>query len=162
MISKWLRRSGRANASVEFALITSLFVVPLLLGASDFVSIIAAQAQLNTALEALYYYGVTNPGGAISNTSSIITAINANSDFQMSVASQSLSYVCYTTQTSASTAPSFGTSSSSNNCSSGQTTMTYANYKLTTNVTLPVKLPGLSNPLPLSASGSIQVATKNN
>jgi hypothetical protein len=40
--------------------------------------------------------------------------------------------------------------------------MTFANYTLTASVALPIKLPGLSNPLSLTASGSVQIGTKNN
>jgi Flp pilus assembly protein TadG len=149
-----LKRTARGNVAVEFALITALFVLPLLLGASDFVSIIAAQAQLNTALQALYYYAATNQSvGTTTNTSAILSAINSNSDFQLTLSSQTTSYMCYST---AATAPTF-TANANANCGSGNTAMTFANYTLTTNVSLPIKLPGIANPLPLSASGSVQV-----
>lgn len=154
-----LKRSARGNVAVEFALITALFVLPLLLGAADFVSIIAAQAQLNTGLQALYYYAVTNQGnGTSADANAILAAINSNSNFQLTLGSSSTSYMCYATT---SATPTF-TANANSNCGAGNTTMTYANYTVSTNVSLPVKLPGLSNPLPLSASGKVQVATANN
>ena len=160
----WLKRTARANVAVEFALITALFTLPLLLGAADFVSIIAAKAQLNTALQALYYYAVTSPGTAATasgNEASIIATINANSDFQITAPSTAaspmtefLTYSCYST---AASPLSFTPPSTTDSCTSSQVTMTFANYTLTTKLTLPVPLPGLSNPLTLSASGSIQI-----
>lgn len=167
----WLLRAAKAEVAVEFALITALFVLPLFLGAADFVTIIAAQQQLNTGLQALYYYGVTQgpstPANAANTGASyagnILTLINANSDFQLSFAATSpayLSYLCYTT---GGTPPSSDAGASTTLCStSGTTTMTFANYSITTSAKLPIKLPGFANPLPLSASGYVQISTKNN
>lgn len=170
-----LGRPAKANISVEFALITALFTLPLLLGAADFVTLIAAQAQLNTALQALYFYGETNPADAAalgSDTTDlgyIIHTINANSDFQISLSTTAppvLTYACYQTPTAPGTVatPSApNASASANNCSkSGYTVLTYANYALKARVPLIVPLPGLGNPFTESASGYVQISAKNN
>lgn len=173
MIRNWFQRRDKGNVAVEFALITALFTLPLLLGAVDFVTIIAAKAQLNTALQALYYFAVNNPTDAIDGSTSyvagtggIIPTINSNSDFQLSVTTQQLEYSCYTTGTTASeaTAPSVSALSTTDCSAAGNTTMTFANYVLTASVPLPISfyMLGLNNPMQLSASGSVQIATKNN
>jgi Flp pilus assembly protein TadG len=170
MIRNWFTRAAKGNVSVEFALITALFVLPLLLGASDFVSIIAAQAQLNTALQALYYYGVSNPNFATTTgtgayATQIINLINTNSNYQITLATPSMTYACFSTTTTAgtvSTPSAPNASNTANGCSaSGQTTLSYANYSISTKVSLPVPLPGFSNPMPMSASGYVQISTTN-
>jgi Flp pilus assembly protein TadG len=165
----WRRRQGRkASVSVEFALISVLFLLPLAAGALDFICIINAQAQLNTALQALLYYSWSNTSAALSNTSTttesaeiaLINAINGASTFSITLVSgtvagsySNLAYECVST----STAPYTITPSASASCSSS-TLETYVQFKVTTKVNLPFPLPlNLANPLTLSASGSAQV-----
>ncbi len=90
-----LEKSRRkASITVEFALVATFILLPLLAGGADFLTIITAQAQLNTALQALYDYAWTNPSAAQANTNSstvsaqntIIAAINGASAFHLTLA----------------------------------------------------------------------------
>jgi len=122
------RASGRrASASVDFALTASLFMLPMLLGSADFLCVISAQAQLNTALQSLYYFAYTNPTSANSTTDAgyIITLINSASVTKITLpatmssgtANASISYGCFTP-------PSTTITYQTTACSSGQTQQT--------------------------------------
>lgn len=164
-----LFRNGKANVAVEFALVSVFFLLPLIGGAVDFVIALPAQAQLNTALQALYYFALNNAGNSNSVSSAyagdIISKINTASTNQLSmpatqtingssVANPVFTYACYTVNGST---PTFTTpSANSAACTGSQTTMTYVNYKVTTTVSLPVPLPGIGSSWTLTASGSVQ------
>ena len=166
MLQRFLHNRAGA-AAVEFAIVGGLFLVPLLLASADFVSVISAQSQLNTALQALYYFGVTNKAHATNATeaATIITAINSGSVFKLSlpatmtvngsaVSNPSYTYVCYTTKA---TPPSFAAPSTTNNCSASQTAIFFGNYKVTATIVLPFPSPMLHSPLTLSAQGAVQI-----
>ncbi len=154
---RWSGLGRRASASVEFALISLFFLIPLFAGGADFVEIMSTQAQLNTALQSLYYFGYTNPTAASDSASitTIINAINANAVHQVATATGNgtVTYTCVTTTvTNANTtgvAP----------CTSAQTRQTFVSYSLTSSVSLTMSLAtiGLHNPLSLAASGKVQV-----
>jgi len=153
-------KSRGGNASVEFALVASFVLLPLLLGATDFLPVISAQAQLNTALQSLYYFAFTNPASASNATYAgyIVSLINQGSIFQISLpatmssgaANASVSYGCFTPPSSAIT---YQTSP----CPVGETQQTLVSYQVKTTIALPFPLPGLANPFPLSATGKVQV-----
>jgi Flp pilus assembly protein TadG len=155
-----LRQSRAGNASVEFALVASFVLLPFGLGATDFLSIISAQAQLNTALQSLYYFAYTNPTAANNTTYAgyIISLINQSSIYQISLpatmssgaANASLSYGCFTP-------PSTTITYQSTTCPTGQTQQTLVSYQVSTTVALPFPLPGFANPMPLTATGKVQV-----
>jgi Flp pilus assembly protein TadG len=174
-LRRHLAKKARAAVAMEFALITVFFLVPLLGGAADFVIVMPAQAQLNTALQALYSMALSNTGASnistatnTTYTSEIITKINNASVNQLSmpatmtingtsVANPSLTYVCYTT---ASATPNFtAPSTSAAACSGTQTTLTLVNYKVSTTVSLPIPIPGIGTSWTLSAQGFIQLAS---
>jgi hypothetical protein len=160
MLIRRLAAARRASASVDFALTATLLLTPLLLGSADFLAIISAQAQLNTALQSLYYFAYTNPSAANNTTDAgyIVTLINAASLYKITLpatmssgaANASISYGCFTP-------PSTTITYQATACSSGQTQQTLVTYQVTTSVSLPFPIPALSNPLPLSASGTVQV-----
>ena len=162
-LRRLLRRGRRASVAVEFALVTSFFLLPLALGASDFVIIITAQAQLNTALQALYYFAWTNPLTAdnLTQLQQIITAINSASVYQVTLPATtssgavngSFSYACVTPGAT----PTFTAVTGPGLCTSTQVQQTYVSYALTTTLGLPIKLPGLPAPFTLSSNGKIQV-----
>jgi Flp pilus assembly protein TadG len=149
-----LRTLGnRGSVAVEFALISSLFLLPLLLGSSDIVEIISGQAQVNTALQSLYLFAYTNPTNAADTGSlnAIKTAINSASIHQIGFGANNgtLTYDCINSagvQTA---------STSTATCPTGQTKQEFAAYTVTSNVTLSVPL--FTNPFPLSASGTVEV-----
>jgi Flp pilus assembly protein TadG len=155
-----LLRARRASASVEFALVASLLLLPLLLGGADFLAILTAQAQLNTALQSLYYFAYTDPNSANNTTdvNQVVALINGASVFKITmptttssgVANASLSYGCFTP-------PSTSITYQTSQCSATQTQQTLVTYQVSTSVTLPFPLLNLSNPLTLNASGTVQV-----
>ena len=163
-----LNNGRRANVSVEFALVTVLFLLPLVAGAADLICIINARAQLNTALQAMLLYAWSNPAAAQNNTAgtttsaeaAIIAAINtAPSTFHVTLnpgtaagSYSNLSYYCVTSGTPYSVAPS-----ASATCASG-TLQIFTSFTVSTNVTLPFPLPvKLVSPFPVSSTGSAQI-----
>jgi len=165
------RLGRRGSVAVELAFVTTFFLVPLFCGAADFISILNAQAQLNTALQALVYYSWSNTSaaGATSYTSSatttaemaLINAINGAATFHVTLnpgtvvgSYSNLQYFCVTTTTT----PYTITANANATCPSGQTLQTYVQFTVSTKVGLPFPIPlKLTNPLPLSATGSAQV-----
>lgn len=155
-----LRKSRGGNASVEFALVASFVLLPFLLGATDFLSIISAQAQLNAALQSLYYFAYTSPASANNTTYAgyLIALVNKASIYQITLpatmssgaANASISYGCFTP-------PSTTITYQTTACAPTQTQQTLVSYQVNTTVGLPFPLPGLSNPMPLSAAGKVQV-----
>jgi len=65
-------------------------------------------------------------------------------------ANASISYGCFTP-------PSTTITYQSTACTASQTQQTLVTYQVKTTVSLPFPLPALSNPLPLSASGTVQI-----
>ncbi len=160
----------KATAAVELALVFTFFLLPLLLGAADFVGIILGQAQVNTALQALYYFADTNPSSANNGayTQDIVGAINTTSVFQLAlpstlpsgISNSSFTYVCYPTSNASNGAtPTFATPNSTPCLASGKTQITFVNYKVNTAVILPIPLPGIGDVFNASASGAIQIST---
>jgi Flp pilus assembly protein TadG len=154
------RRSDKASASVEFALVASLLLLPLLLGGADFLAILSAQAQLNTALQSLYYFAFTDPTSANNTTdvNQVVSLINSASVFKITLpattssgaTNASLSYGCFTP-------PSTTITYQSTQCSATQTQQTLVTYQVSTSVVLPFPLLKLGNPLTLNATGTVQV-----
>ena len=100
MLIQRFRKSGRkANVTLEFALVAVFLLLPLLAGGADFAVIISGQAQLNTALQALDYFGWTNPASAsnIADLQNIITAIDSGSVYNIPTPAltASISYGCF-------------------------------------------------------------------
>ena len=158
MLIQRFRKSGRkANVTLEFALVAVFLLLPLLAGGADFAVIISGQAQLNTALQALDYFGWTNPASAsnIADLQNIITAIDSGSVYNIPTPAltASISYGCFTLPATASTTIAYQTTT----CSSQQTQQTLVTYKVTTSINLPIPFPGLKSPWPLSATGTVQV-----
>jgi hypothetical protein len=155
-----LRHSIRASASVEFALVAGFLLLPLLLGSCDFLAILTAEAQLNTALQSLYYFAYTNPTEASNLTDAgyVIGLIDKASIFQISLpatmssggANAATSYGCFTPPA---TTITYQTSA----CAATQTQQTLVKYQVSTSVGLPFPLPYLSNPVTLKAAGTVQV-----
>jgi len=156
-------KNRRASVSVELAL-TFLFVLLPLLGAgADGVLLISAQAQLNTALQALDYFAFTNPTAATNTTDTgtdIIGQINNASIYHIifpaitssGVANASLSYGCLTPGQGAATTFAY----QSTPCAANQTQQTFVTYQVKTTVPLLIPLPGYGSSFPLSATGSVQ------
>jgi TadE-like protein len=158
MLIQRFRKSGhKANVTLEFALVAVFLLLPLLAGGADFAVIISAQAQLNTALQALDYFGWTNPTAAsnLSDLQRIITAIDNGSVYNIPTPtlSASISYGCFSLPATALTTIAYQATT----CSSPQTQQTLVTYKVTTSINLPMPFPGLKSPWPLSATGTAQI-----
>jgi Flp pilus assembly protein TadG len=160
LIRRYFAASRSASASVEFALIASFLLLPLALGSADFLSVLSAQSQLNTALQSLYYFAYTSPTSANNATYAgyVISLINNRSIFTITLpatlpsgaANASLSYSCFTP-------PSTVITYQSTTCSATQTQQTLVSYQVKTVITLPFPFFGLPNPMTLSAAGKAQI-----
>ncbi|MDR3520699.1 MAG: hypothetical protein P4L54_03690 [Acidocella sp.] len=161
-------RTRRSSAAVELALVTSFLLLPLFAGASDFVVIITAQAQLNTAMQAIDYFAVTNPTAAsgtagTTNVGYILALINANSVYHVTLPANattslgtfsngSVSYGCFLPPATSTTTPTYQTAT----CPTADTQQTFVTYEVTTSVTLPVPLPTVKSPFSMNATSTIQ------
>jgi Flp pilus assembly protein TadG len=156
LIERLIRRGRRASVAVEFALVSVFLLLPLLAGGSDFVVLLSAQAQLNTALQALDYFGWTNPSAATNTADiqSIISAIDQGSVYNIPTAnlSATTSFGCFS-----SSANPVVITDQTTPCTGTQTQQTLVTYKVTASIFLPLPLPGLKSPFRLSATGTIQI-----
>lgn len=160
MLKRIFHRFGRqANVSVEFALVATLFLLPLYGGAVDMVEYISAKAQLNTALQALYYYALTTPVAATTSadTSAIVTLMS-NSLHPITLAAPVVYYDCISNNSTTVTYVATSPVNTNGGCSSSQTQRTRVTYSVSSSVFLTVPLPFVtSNPFTLKASGTIQL-----
>jgi Flp pilus assembly protein TadG len=160
-----LGRDSKANIAVEFALISVLFLLPLLAVAADSVSLLNARAQLNTTLEAFMYYALANNANAIANvgvTSGstvgevvLLTAINSATTFRVTYSSSTLYYNCVGSTGYQNTALT-PYASGSTPCTNGTypTLARFIQYNLSTTVVLPVPVPlKIVNPVTLRVTG---------
>lgn len=156
-------RNRRGSVSVEFALVSVFILGPLFGGGADFVLIMAAQAQLRTAVQALDYFAWTNPDN-LTDAGFIISLINQQSDYKITLpanlstggANGALSFNCLDQPASASTQQLSVLSSTM--CPPDKTQRTLVTYQVTTSVFLPVPLPGLlRSPETLSATSTVQI-----
>lgn len=183
-----LRQIGRRGSiSVEFALIAVFCLVPLVGGSVDMLEYISAKAQLNTALQTLYYYGLSySPGNTSGNltdpvgTSSspgIITSTNANavvalmnSRFHpLTLTGISITYDCitngattvtYTASTAATTSSVNGVTitGTNNGCAPGTTQRTRVTFTVRSKVTFTMPMPFVTtNPLVLTETSTVQI-----
>ncbi len=149
-----IQRGRQASVTVEFALVASLFLLPLFMGSSDLIILISSRAQLNAAIEALYYFAWTNPTSAADTTqlNEVIAAINASSNYQITQPVVTTSYVCVTPGSP----PKTTSVSGPGLCNSDQIQQTLVTYSVSTTVSLPVPFPGISSPTTQTARGTIQ------
>lgn len=162
--SRWQRvTERRASVSVEFALVSVFFLLPLLLLCWDGMFVFAERYQINTDLHDLYYFAWSNPSEATATASvtNFLTALNSNAIAPVNLPSgfqPSLSYDCL--QSDGSTSPATQSAANSGtqleSCSTG-TLETMATYQLTAIVNLPVPMPGFSGPVILNVGGTIRI-----
>jgi Flp pilus assembly protein TadG len=161
-----LRRRGRrlwhcrrASVSVEFAIVSLLFLLPLLVGSADMIDMISAQAQLNAASQALYSYAWANPTNAAStaNLKAVLALLNDQEFHQLSLASSSVAYNCI--DNNAATPTYASVNSISGQCQSNQTQQVVVSYQVKSTVNLPVPIPFIAGngSLTLTSGGSAQV-----
>jgi hypothetical protein len=157
-----LRRDTAASITVEMALTTCIILIPLFAGGADFLTIIAARAQLNAALNDFYAFSWNNPAQAANTTqlAAILTQLNQRASPQITFPdgkTSGTSYVPTLTYLCA-VPPSATQTSQSTPCPTGDTQQTNISYNLTANITVPAPLPiGLTNPYTLAVSGVVQI-----
>ncbi len=143
-------RARRASASVEFALLATFVLVPMILGCADFIVYLTARAQLNTALQSLYYFAMTNPSNATStaDAGALLTAINARALYKVTLISATAENGCVSSTT--------GVAFQITSCPNGVQQNSAVQYKVQTVFSVPINLVfGLSNPVTLQQSGQI-------
>jgi Flp pilus assembly protein TadG len=156
-----LLRQERANVAIEFAVCAVFLLLPLLAGSADIIVVLSAQAQLNTALQAIDYFAYTNPTSATNATEAgyIVSLINNASNFRVvlpatmtsGLANGATSYGCFSPPANTATVITYQTTA----CAGGQTQLTYVTYQVTATVSLPFPVP-LNNPYSLSATTKVQ------
>ncbi|HVE20919.1 MAG TPA: hypothetical protein VNC39_03015 [Acidocella sp.] len=142
--------------AVEFALLSTFFLLPLFGGSADMVEYISAKAQLNTALQALYYYALTTPpAAATSGDPEGVVALMSSAPHPLTLNSYSLSYSCIS---NAATTVTYTATTAATGCPTGNTERITAAYSVSTTVHFVVPVPFAStNPLTLTDTGVVQI-----
>jgi Flp pilus assembly protein TadG len=154
-MGRGMRRLMRARdgaVAVETALVSSLLLIPLLLGLWDVAQVAMAQAKLDEALQdAITFVAATGS----TSSSSITTAGQAAYGSSISVSS---SEACYCVQTSTTTPTAPTSISCTGTCSSG-TMEQFMSITVSTTVTIPFPVPYLGSTVSLSSTGNAQIGT---
>lgn len=161
-----LRRGGRGSVSVELALVSAFFLVPLILVAGDGLSVLAARSQTYVALRTLYYLAWSQPQpqpAAAIQTGYIDTLLAAYDNgtvwsiARAPDAPPALSYGCLQSDgsTISATAQTAADGSTTETCSAG-TLETDVSYTLRTAVTLPFPLPFVASPVIMEIGGTVR------
>jgi len=151
--------NDRASVSLEFALVSVFFLLPLLLICWDGMVLCAERYQVNADLHDLYYYAWGNPNQAtyFDQVDNVLQATNQYSIaevVQLWGYSPQLSYDCL--QSNGSTSGANQNNDGTYSCSNG-TLETMVTYKLTAQVNLPVPILGFGSTVNLSADGSVRI-----
>ncbi len=150
-----LRRDRRGSVSVELALVSAFFLIPLTLGGWDGLFALAARYQTNAALHTLYYFAWSNPSDA-TNTADLQTLLGAINQTAIAPISLSTNYPrspppeCLQPDGSSTATTSDGT------CPTG-TLETMVTYQITASVDLPFAIPAFSNPITLTTGGTVRI-----
>lgn len=145
----------RGSVSVELALVSAFFLIPLTLGAWDGLFALAARYQTDAALHTLYYFAWSNPNDAtnIQDLQTLLGAINRTAIAPIGMAAtypQTPPQECLQPDGSSTLSASNGT------CPTG-TPETMVTYRLTTSVDLPFAVPGFANPTAITAGGTVRI-----
>ena len=153
-----LRRTGqRGSVTIELALVTALFLLPLTVGSVDMLFVLTQRFQMHRALQSLYFYAWANPNNA-NNHSQVSNALSVaaqNTISNVSLSSLAPSYDCASNQQSSNPSPP---SSNQPSCSSSNPLQTFETYSIQATVNLPVPIPGFASAYPLHLTGTIQVS----
>ena len=155
----------RGSVSLELALVSVLFLVPLLIFTTDGFFVFAAKTQTESALHSLFFYGWSNPGDATNLTAlqEILTEINKHSTITIGFPANfqpQTSYACLDTSSGATQTAQVTTSSNGTTtvtCPSGTDKETLVDYKLTATVPLTLPFPGVPNPMTIDVGGTVRV-----
>lgn len=152
-----------ASVSLELALVSTLFLVPLLIFTTDGFFAFAAKTQTESALQSLFFYGWSDPTDATDLTSlqKILNEVNQHSTIRISFAPNyqpQYSYACLTDSgdTVAAQSTSGSNGATQETCSSGSLE-TFVRYDLVASVPLTLPFPGVPNPMTVNVGGSVRV-----
>ena len=149
-----MRCKNRDGAvSVELALIASLVLLPMTIGAVDAAQIITTRARLDQALHEAMFYAWAN-GGSVTASAVQTTAASASAP-QPSVTA-SITQYCITPATGY---PSSGSPNLPNNgsCSNGQSLESYLSVTASASVTLFFTGWVITSPTTLSVTGQARI-----
>ena len=148
-----LRRLAAARdgaVAVEVALVSSLILVPLLLGLWDVAQIAFAKAKVDEALQdAVSYVAAGNSG----NSSGITSAAQGAYGNTISVSTSTACY-CVKTTTSTPTAPS--SVSCSGSCAGGSTLQQFMSITVSLAVSIPFTVTYLGSSVTVSSTGQVR------
>ncbi len=148
-------RSG--TVAIEAALAFALFLVPLLLAMSDYAIVLQNEENLERALRGLIFYAYEGTANAADNNGLLTAAQDGfgPGSTSLTMVTPQVSYYCITPPGGSILNGSSATASTE--CPEGQQLATYLTVSLSTTVTLPIAIPSLTSPLPLSRTATIRV-----
>lgn len=153
------------SVSLELALVSMLFLIPLLIFTTDGFFLFAAKTETESALHSLFFYGWSNPGDATNTTAlqALLTEIDKHSTITISFPANfqpQTSYACLDASSGATQAAQVTTGSNGTatvTCPSGTDKETLVQYKLTATVPLTLPFPGVPNPMTINLGGTVRV-----
>jgi Flp pilus assembly protein TadG len=145
-----LLQDEKGAIAVETSLVTSLILVPMLLGIWDIAQVGFGQAQVQEALQAaVTYVAAGNSGNAAGITSAAQTVYGTS----MNVSTNTVCY-CVSTTSSSLTTPS--TVSCTSSCGSGNDFEQFMTISVSKSVTIPFSVPYLGSSVTVKSSGSVR------
>lgn len=150
-----LARDRSGVISVELALIASLVLVPMTLGAVDAAQLIVARARLDQVIHQALFYAYANPG--VSGASVQANATAGYGSGTVPTVSAPITQYCITPAIGY---PAIGTPALpiSGSCGNGQTLESYLTVTVSISVTLPFSVSWITQTVALSASGKARVS----
>ena len=154
LLLRRLRDERRGSVSLEAALVTTVFLIPLFLGSVDVASVLVTYFRVHRAQEAAVFYAWGNGGIASSATiqQAATTAFGTASP-SPTVTSSTLYYCVTTSQYLQSGMTSY---TSTPTCSSGQQVASYLTVSVSAKTSLPVPFPVLPSSFTLTSSGAVR------
>jgi len=142
----------RASVSVELALVTTFFLVPLLLLGLDFLFVMLGRQQMAESTHALFMLAWSSPVSATDLPSLDAVLAQAN---QHGVGT--ISFAATPTETIACLQPDGSDgASSAGSCSTG-IAETFVTYQLAARIALPVGIGLIPDPFMISASSTVRI-----
>lgn len=142
----------RASMSVEMALVTTFFLVPLLLLGLDFMFLVLGRQQLAEASHAVMMLAWSSPASALDQTAldaTLATTSQGGVGTITLTASPEESFACLQSDGS-------DVGSSGNGCTSG-IAETFVSYRLAVTIALPIGLGLVPNPYVISADPTVRI-----
>ena len=152
-----LIRDHSGSISVELALVASLILLPMTLGAVDAAQLAFARGRLDQVLHQAFFYAYANYGAVTATTVQLAAASSYGSGTAPTVTATITQY-CITAATGY---PPTGTPTQPSNgsCSiSSQTVESYLSVNASISVTLPFSVAWIGQTITLTASGRARVA----